>query len=83
MVGSIAGGPRGSNQDVGQPISQQMPDLVEMMQREETNRLISELLRASREKKDKSTMEYEIRPKRIDILNLGDDAFDGLFQSLK
>ena len=81
IVGSFVGGPRGNNQGVGQPISQQMPDLVEMMQREETNRLIRELLKTSREKKDKPTMESDL--KRTDILNLGDDAFGGLLQSLK
>jgi hypothetical protein len=76
IVGSIAGGRRGDNRGVEQPITQQMPDLVEMMQREETNRLIRELLKTSRDKKDKFTMELDLR--KPDILNSGGDAFSGL-----
>lgn len=76
IVGSIVGGPRDGNQSVGQPISQQMPGLVEIMQREETNRLIRELLKTSTEKKNKSTTELDLR--KPDIMNLGGDVFGGL-----
>lgn len=76
IVGSIVGGPRDGNQSVRQPISQQMPGLVEIMQREETNRLIRELLKTSTEKKNKSTTELDLR--KPDIMNLGGDVFGGL-----
>lgn len=48
-----------------------MPDFVEMMQREETNRLIRELLKSSKDKKDTFTLERDLR--KPDILsNVGD-----------
>ncbi len=73
IVGSFVGDRRGDGRGVEQPIAQQMPDIVEMMQREETNRLIRELLKTSKDKKDKYTMEIDLR--KPDILRSGGDSF--------
>lgn len=71
VAGSIVGAQRGEQQSQQAPVVQQMPDFVEMMQREETNRLIRELLKSSKEKKDTFTLERDIR--KPDILsNVGD-----------
>ncbi len=76
IVGSIAGARRGNNQNFEQPVFDQMPDLYGVAQREETNRLIRELLKTAKDKKDKFTMELDLR--KPDFLSSSDNPFDNL-----
>jgi len=76
IVGSIAGARRGNKPNSGQPNPFPMPDPYEMMQREETNRLIRELLETSKSKKDKFTMELDLR--KPGVLGSNDLSFNNL-----